>query len=275
MKKKRSLCLDDSDEIIRSPAYPLPGYKLLRELRSGLKLDGKKDQPTLPRLAQYLGVATSTSHHWFSVGAISEIQAMLCVMERLGEFHWITIFEKFLRELPTLSHSRFAHDKEGVAKLQELLKERSGVTLICGGTDSDRTFVLTALGHTFSMSDPLRRRVTGLDRHEPRDFVPLENVVYFRNTISSPRLLELVVKHWTQLKHTTNALMVCNRILSRVPELADAIMAYAATNHVLVSDDESADYKRGLVDGIKVDRVVEIFSSTKATAEISFRVVQT
>lgn len=239
MKKKRSLCLDDSDDIIRPPAYPVAGYKLLEQLRGATKLDGRISPPTLPRLARYLGIPISTCHQRFSVGRLSGIQSMLCVMERMEEFQWVTILEKYLRDFPTLRHSRLAHDREGVARLYALLDAREGLTFIRGGSDADRTFLMTALGHTLATRSTGCRRMVGMDRHEPRTFVPVENVLYFRNGIPESRFRKLVLSEWEAIRQKKMAFVFLNRVVSAAPAVATDLPLMAEENHIIIAEADS------------------------------------
>ena len=56
-----------------------------------------------------------------------------------------------------VEHPRLAYDPEQVSRLQQLLNQPAGLTIIQGATAAVRTFVITALGHSS------RRPVTGID----------------------------------------------------------------------------------------------------------------
>lgn len=236
MKKNRTLSLNETQEVIIPPAYPTPGYFVFQKFKSLLAADQKRPSIPLHRLMKMTGLPLGTCHGWFSTDELQQVQALLCLMERLPEEEWSKALRPFLRDFPTIEHPRLAHDRETVQMLERLLSVRLGLTLIRGGTYEDRTFVLTALGHSFSAVDGLHRLPAGLDVHTPKSFVPIETITYFKESLSRQRLSDLVHEKWRQLRQSDAPFLLFNGILSIDSELSSEISSLACSRHIVVTD---------------------------------------
>lgn len=266
MKKIKSLFLGEQGDLIRAPAYPVAGYKLLAELREAHRAGGRL--PPLQHLAAWLGIGVSTGHNWLCVGSLSQLQALLCLLERTPEAKWLPLLRGFLRDWPSLEHRRLNHDPVRVKQLAQLLAKPTGLTLIRGGSEEQRTFLLTALGHSVASPDS-SRQVVGLDRHEPRSFVPLTKVLYFRSTTPRSRQRSLILKHWSAIHAAHHDVIVLNGVLSAVPELKAELQEVSAKCHVLVADDSSG--LSGL-EQLSGARLIQIAAATGAGTRIVWQI---
>jgi hypothetical protein len=150
---------------------------------------------------------------------------------------WQRVLRSFLRQFPTLEHPRLvAKNPEMVRQLEQLLTLRRGLTMIRGGKNDDRTFVFTALGHAFLQVGGPLRMLAGMDTHTPREFVPIESVLYFRDTLTPQRLGSLVHEKWRQVTRSNAPLLMFNGILSVAPDLLPEIVALAKKRHVVVAE---------------------------------------
>lgn len=242
MKSKRNLCLNNSNEVIIPPAYPLPGYKLFAKFRDALAARAGKDTLFLEDVGSILGVANSTSHDWFCVSELHQVQALLCLMERTPDA-WCNIIRPFLRDFPNLHHRRLAKNPKSLRRLKELLSANDGLSVIEGGTEADRSFVLTALGHAFLQLDRLRRRPAGMDMHTPRRFVPIDTLIYFRDSLLRQRLRTLILEQWRQVRRSDAPLFFLNGVLTVVPGLLPEVLALAKKRHVVIEDSPAMVHK--------------------------------
>jgi hypothetical protein len=236
MKKNQSLSLDVSAEVIASPAFPTPGYVIFNKLRSLLAAAGQKPPVTLQQLMKMLGLPLGTCHGWFTTDDLPHVQALLCLIERIPEEDWLNVLRQFLRVYPTIQHPMLAHNPETVRMLERLLSVRLGLTLIRGGTYEDRSFVLTALGHSFSQMDKLHRMPAGMDVHTPKTFVPVESLFYFRETVPPQRLNELIHEKWQQIRRSDSPLLLFNGIQSVAPDLTPEISRLARLRHIIATE---------------------------------------
>jgi hypothetical protein len=236
-RKKRRLHWDDSAEVIRTPAFPVPGFKLFDQLRSALSRNYGGRLLTLEDLAFMFRIPLSTAHDWFRTSPLAQVQALLCLLERLPAEEWQQMLRGYLRQYPTLEHPRLSDDPESVKGLENLLRQPTGLTVIQGGAQEDRSFLLTALGHAISRIDLLHRNAVGLDVHEPRTLVPITGVVYFRKSLNPARLRELLLQHWQEVEKSDSPMLLLNGVLSVVPELRSRILEAAAERHVIVAEE--------------------------------------
>jgi len=236
MKKNQTLCLKESDEVIVPPAFPTPGYMVLDKFRSLLAVREQRPSFPLQRLMKMLGLPLGTCYGWFSTDQLPHVQALLCLMERMPEEDWRNALRPFLRDYPTIHHPRLAHNPETVPMLERLLSATCGLTLIKGGTYEDRTFVLTALGHSFTQLETSRTLPEGMDVHTPKTFVPIESVTYFKETLPSQRLNDLLNETWSKIQYSDAHLLLFNGVFSRGGVLASDILQQAHQRHIVVTD---------------------------------------
>lgn len=242
MKKNQSLSLDISSDLIIPPAFPTPGYVVFHKLRTLLAARAQKPSVTLHRLMRMLGLPLGTCYGWFSTDDLPHVQALLCLMERMPEEDWRNALRPFLRDFPNLQHRRLTHNPETVRTLENLLSARLGLTLIRGGTYEDRTFVLTALGHSFSQLDKLHRLPAGMDVHTPKTFVPIESVTYFKESLPPQRLHDLLYKTWHRIQRSDAPLFLFNGVLSLGGVLSSEISRLARRRHIVVTDPMMTKY---------------------------------
>jgi len=272
MKNTKSLCLDESSEVIRPPAFPVRGCKIFAKLRARMASDYDKGSLKLDRLSTMIGIPVSTSHDWFCVSKLSQVSALLCMIERLPEDAWCQVIRSGLRDFPSLRHSRLAWDYDNVARLEALTQAKNGITVIRGGSDAERTFVITALGHSFQLLDPLQRMIMGIDVHEPRNFVPLESVLYIRELVAHARLQEIVLDQWPTIRNAKAPCLVFNGIASAVPNLIPSILELAERRHVILADSVPVKASCIAADTLALARVVEILPTQGRSSRIKVAV---
>ena len=135
-------------EMLNAPAFPLIGPQLFQRLRTTLA-DVFGFEPRFDRLAQVLGEKTNKVHYWFKVHPNTQVIAFLSLLERLPDRKRLDLLNLCCRELPSLDSSRLAHVPLAVSNLENLLRRTTGVTLIRGGPEFQRTFLIAAMGHSF------------------------------------------------------------------------------------------------------------------------------
>jgi hypothetical protein len=187
-------------------------------------------------LAAYTGLAETTLSNW-TVGAtdLSQIEALLRLLERLPQAARTSLVNNFLRLYPSFASSQLAHDPLAVDGLRALLQQTRGLTFIQGPEDGLRTFVLTALGHEASRVGAGVRPVAGLDLHADSSLVPVPGMIYLGGRDTSADLHARILPHWPpdQLSN----LVLLNRIWSGVPQLQPEILTMAQVKHVVAADD--------------------------------------
>jgi hypothetical protein len=237
---KRNLIKPGQDDFFRAPAHPLTGPRLFRRFRAALT-DAFGAEPSYHELGILTGQASSTTQHWFQVFDHRHLFFFLCLLEQLPPSKRMELLNEFCRELPSLHHPRLAHDPVAVAALENLLGEKHGITVISGGSDFQRMFLATALGHSFKRKIGLPAKVAGLDVHQPQKMVPLAGLVYFREPLPVARLRLLAHEAWPEISSSTAQLFLFDGIWSAVPDLRDQIIELGGTRHVVIADADGPD----------------------------------
>lgn len=224
-----------TSELLRPPAFPVPGNKIFE--RIGSAVSACRGYPIQNKdFAKLIGRSKSTTSHWFGVSPQPHLVSCFCLLEQLPPPERHRAIDALCRELPLLEHPRLVHDPVTTASLRNLLTLDTGLTLIVGGTDEQRTFLLTALGHAYCRIDRCHRTAAGIDLHEPDWFVPLEAVLYLKGPANAPQTGELVRRTWPEILRTDKPLVLLNGIWSALPDLHNEILDLATRRHVIVAD---------------------------------------
>ena len=135
-------------------------------------------------MASYAGQATSSIFDKLHRTEQPQVEAILAWIERVPEATRNKLLNSACRCYPTLDSSRLNHDPAQVSRLKTLLRHAGELTVVQGGSEGLRTFVVTPLGHARGMLEPERRQVCGIDIHEPDWFVPVDGVTHFQTCSS-------------------------------------------------------------------------------------------
>jgi hypothetical protein len=221
-------------DLVENPSFPKTGPQLFRELRMALT-KALGFLPSYPYLGRIVGEEKTLTHYWFEGMEHKHLIAFLSLLERLPEQQRDELIHDYCRELPLLQHSRLNHDPLAVSNLEKLLQLEKGLTWIVGGTDYQKTFVLTALGHSYRQFKGTDSIVAGIDLHEPRKWVPIESLTYFRSPISPVVAKKLVQKSWPEVINAGAKLVLLNGVWAIAPELHPKILAEAHSRHVVLT----------------------------------------
>lgn len=232
---------EQSDEslLIKSPGYPWTGPELFCELRTKLS-EEHKDPMYFDRLGLLIGRSKSTAYHWFDRYNHPHVIALFCCLERLCPTQRQAFVETHCRTFPTLEDPRLVHAPTKAGKLWDLLRKDRGLTIITGGDDSSRTFVVTAMGHSYSRQRSGSCRIAGLDLHRPDRFVPIETCTYIDGTAGFDRIRCLILKLWPRVITKSATLLLFNGVWP-LAELRQDILRRTARAHVVLASSEMPD----------------------------------
>lgn len=182
-----------------------------------------------------VGRPGNTLSSWCADGRAYQLQALLASLERLSELERHQLIEEACREHPTLRHRRLAHDFLAVSNLSALLRQPAGLTVIQGGHDHHRTFLLSALGHSFDELGPSGAIVAGLDVHRPDTFVPVVGLSYLHHPLCPTETMRQILQTWPTVR-VAKGLVLLNGVWSKAPGLQPQILDLARRAHVIVAD---------------------------------------
>jgi hypothetical protein len=188
-------------------------------------------------LASYAGQATSSVFDKLQRTEQPQVEALLGWIERLPEPTRNHLMNSACRCYPTLDSPRLNHDPAQVSRLKTLLRQANGLTVVQGGNEGLRTFLVTALGHTCGMVEPERRHVCGVDVHEPDWFVPVDGVIYLHNLLDLSRLREYIHRAWPVIAGMKSRLTILNGVWAAVQDREAEVNQLALRRHVIVADD--------------------------------------
>lgn len=231
---KRKIRKKEASDLLRAPAFPYSGPQLFQRLRAAL-VHKNGFQPSFSHLGRLIGQEKNLTYYWFNGMPQSQVIAFLALLERLPDPKRRDLINDLCRELPTLENPRLAHDPLTVSNLEQLLLQGRGLTWIRGGTEFERTFLSTALGHSFSWITGNQEIVAGLDIHEPRKWVPLERLVYFKHQFSSDKLKKLILEAWPAVRISKARLLLMNEVWAIAPELRPEIVEQANHRHIIIT----------------------------------------
>lgn len=220
--------------VITSPAFPFTGAQLFKDLRRRLAKElGLK--MTLEQLSGIMGVPLSTVHYWLEACPHTQVIALMSLMERLSSREQNAFIEEHTRIFPTLSHPKLLWRPATQTYLFNILAQQRGLTTITGGTESSRSFVLTALGHSYRFVESKQRTPVGIDAHRPMDYVPVEGVKYIDASKGREHVRNCVQKIWLSVVTSRASLVLLNGIWSSMPEMRLEICRLSRHKHVVIT----------------------------------------
>lgn len=192
---------------------------------------------TQDEISRVLGVSPGTFVNWTTRTAVlNQLEAALRLLERLPESARSDLLNRVLRKHPALNSPELAHEETQVSRLRMLTQERSGLTFIQGGSDSTRTFIFSAIGHSVHQNEPNRGVVSGLDVHRPDWFVPVMGIAYLTRWSDTASLKQAVDLAWPKQKPLPWLLL--NGVWSLLSaERHRQLVAWAHNHHIVVADD--------------------------------------
>ena len=271
MKERKHPLVKHAIEMVQPPAFPTAGNKIFE--RIGTAVSASRGYP-LDNLdfARLIGRPQSTTSYWFGVSPQPHLVSFFCLLEQLPPPDRHRVIDSLCRDLPVLDHPRLRHNPVAVAMMKNLLTQNIGLTLLTGGTDEQRTFVITAMGHTFCRVDRRHRTAAGLDSHEPDWFVPIETLLYLNGQADSARAGGLILRLWPQVASTKKPLVLLNGIWTAMPELHNDILSLAQRRHVIVADQEISLSART---SLRSEHPLHILAVSSARENLNWIAVQT
>lgn len=201
---------------------------LIRRLWTALETrEGRRF--TNRELSEYLNISDSALSDWITGKTdLNQVEAVLKLCERLQQPKSTELFNQHLRVFPTLASPELAHDPAIIDSLRSLLARPKGLTVIVGGNATQRTFLLTAVGHSYLDERGTPRSLAGWDAHAASWFVPLPGLLYLAGARCAPQAL--------RVNGLPQCLLLSNGLWSRFSQHRVHLSRCALTQHVIVAD---------------------------------------
>jgi hypothetical protein len=170
---------------------------------------------------------------------------------------------------PTIESAAFAHLPTVISRLRSLLEQSAGLTVI-RGSDSLRTLLFTALGHSILQASPRHNSVQGIDIHTPDWFVPIPGISYVTRPVKGSQRHELN-SMWPRQLHA--GVLMLNGVVSLMPEWQGRAFSLVKTQHVIIADEIDWEEKELKTLGQKADAPIQFLDigegdSPRITIEI-------
>lgn len=190
---------------------------------------------TFAEMESWSNIPEGTIRAWFAGEGNPTAELLLTLLERVPEDARFGLLGEFCRVYPTLDHPRLG-DRTVISRLSTVLSQSRGFSYIQGGSEETRTFMISALGHSFWRLTSPPRRVLGVDVHASDWFVPVPGATYLDNILQRDDLRRAVQSAWPQFRNGETPLVLFNGVWGALPDLQDKIRALAERCHVLVAD---------------------------------------
>lgn len=135
--------------------------RLLFELRNALSLTEGGPQK-LEDLEELTGRPHATIGSWFEGAPMQQVEFVLSLLERVPRAVRHQLVDRACRLHPTLLHPHLAHDALTLLRLEGIIRQPNGLTLL-RGPEFARGFVLAAIGNSIRPVRGGKARVYGLD----------------------------------------------------------------------------------------------------------------
>lgn len=120
---------------------------------------------SLQDLWQITGRPSGTIGSWCEGVPMQQVEFIFTLLERLPQTLRHQLVDQACRIYPVLSHPFLAHDPLAVFRLENIIRQSSGLTILRGGQSQElpRAFVLSAIGNSIRQVRLGKVTVLGLD----------------------------------------------------------------------------------------------------------------
>jgi len=186
-------------------------------------------------LEQLSGRPAGTIGSWFEGARMIQLEFLFALLERVPAVLRRDLIDASCRVQPTLRHPKLAHDPIALSRLETLLKQRIGFTIIQGGPEHARAFVLNALGNSAREVEFTQRSIVGVEIQPVSTWAPVPGIIQL-STQPEPR--QQVQRAWPKIQQANDgSLILLGQVWNRIPHLLPEIVQLARRCHVLVADD--------------------------------------
>lgn len=233
MARKRS----QSNGVVNGAYVEFPPERVIRLLhgiKSGISW-AEARTISFEDLEQLSGRPEGTIGSWFEGSRMTQLEFLLALLERVPTGLRHDLLDAACRVLPTLQHPKLAHDPMALSRLETLLKQPTGFTIIHGGPAHARAFLLNALGNSAREVNVEQRSTFGFELQPVSAWAPVPRITHF-STQGEPR--QQVQRVWPKLQQAKDgSLILLGHVWNRVPHLHQEIVQLARRCHVVVADD--------------------------------------
>lgn len=186
-------------------------------------------------LEKLTGRPAGTIGSWLEGARMHQLEFLFALLERvpLGLRH--ELLDAACRAHPTLQNPKLAHDPVAVSRLEALLKQRTGVTVVHGAPEHARAFLLDALGNSTRWANFGQQPVVGVEIQTVAAWGPVPGVFYLSSHADTRQQFQ---RAWSKIQQAENgSLILLGGLWGRSPNVHSEIGALAARCHIIVADE--------------------------------------
>jgi hypothetical protein len=187
-------------------------------------------------MEEWTGMAEGTIKDWFNNKGRPTAEFALQLLERIPEKARHENLESACRLCTTFEHPRLKCDQTILSLLRTIICQPRGLTVIQGGNDESRTFLVAAMGHSYLGLTERPHRVAGLDVHATDWFVPVPGVHYLNNLFQADRLREAAFANWPEVPVRGTQLVLLNGISCALVDFQSRLRALTAKCPVIIAE---------------------------------------
>ena len=231
MARKRSESNGNNNHLHFPPERIL---RLLQGIKSAIGLAEARGI-SFDDLERLSGRPAGTIGSWFEGARMIQLEFLFALLERVPPVLRRDLINASCRVQPTLQHPKLAHDPIALGRLETLLKQRIGFTIIQGGLEHARAFVLNALGNSAREVEFTHRSIFGVQIQPVSAWAPVPGIIQL-STQPEPR--QQVQRAWPKIQQANDgSLILLGHVWNRVSHLHPEIAQLARRCHVVLADD--------------------------------------
>jgi hypothetical protein len=197
-------------------------------------------------LEQLSGRPAGTIGSWFEGARMNQLEFLFALLERVPSRLRYELLDGVCRAHPTLKHPKLAHDPIVVSRLESLLKQPAGFSVIHGSPEHARVFLLAALGNSTREVNSGQQSALAMDTHRVSSWAPVPGIIHLSPHADIRQQLQ---RAWSTIKQANDgSLILLGGVWNRVSHLHSEIVHLAMRCHVIVADEfpKPEDVARGI-----------------------------
>jgi hypothetical protein len=233
MARRRS----ETNETLNDNHDHFPPERIIRMLQGIKSAIGLAESRAISfeYLEQLSGRPVGTIAGWFEGAKMNQLEFFLALLERVPTKLRHELIDGVCRIQPTLRHLRLAHDPIATSRLEAILKRRAGFTIIHGGPEHARTFLLNALGNSTREINFGHQAVVGVEIQSVSGWAPVPGIIHLSH---GSEIQQQLLRAWAEIKQVDDgSLVLLGHVWARLSDLHSEIVHLAQRCHVLLADE--------------------------------------
>ena len=231
MARKRSESNGNNNHLHFPPERIL---RLLQGIKSAIGLAEARGI-SFDDLEQLSGRPAGTVGSWFEGARMIQLEFLFALLERVPIMLRRELIDGTCRVQPTLQHAKLAHDPIALSRLETMLKQQAGFTVIHGGPEHARAFLLNGLGNSVREVNSGQQSVFGVEIQPVTAWTPVPGIIQLSPHVDLRQQLQ---RAYAKIQQANDgSLILLGHVWNKIPHLHPEIVQLARRCHVLIAED--------------------------------------